>query len=92
MKVCDRRSHHQFLYTSPNPPALVLSYLGRQEGVEMRVEREDGVVGDSLQELVQSLHPRLHELLGKTIHHALHHELLWQRLRTNRESEEQQRV
>lgn len=59
---------------------FLLNYLRRQEGVEMRIEGENGVVGHSLQELVQSFHPGLHKLLRKAIHHALHHKLLWQRL------------
>ena len=51
----------------------------------MWVEGEDRVVGNPLQELVQSFHPRLHKLLRETIDHALHHELLWQRLEMKRD-------
>lgn len=82
---------------SPNSelPTLVLPYLGGQESVQMWVEGEDRMVGNSLQELVQSFHPRLHELLRKTINHALHHELLRQRLegeeRRRRKEEKQSR-
>lgn len=74
----------------PERPTHVLSHLGSQESIQMWVEGEDGVVGDSLQELVQSFHPRLHELLWKTVDHALHHKLLWQRLDTRGEVEKEE--
>lgn len=43
------------------------------------------MVGNSLQELVQSFHPGLHKLLREAVDHALHHELLWQWLGTKRD-------
>ena len=71
----------------PRPSALP-SHLGRQESIQVWVEGEDGMVRDSLQELVQRLHPRLHELLREAVDHALHHKLLGQRLERKEEEEE----
>lgn len=51
----------------------------------MWVEGEDGVICNSLKELVQSFHARIYKFFRKPIHHALHHKLLWQRLDGNKE-------